>query len=163
MIKPDTHNEKQLEKELEENLPEDIKQALNVIVGNRPDSFKEEFSVPVPEFTGAAFAGKSSQKEFIKKKDPVEKKIKFTNNQVFVFDLTERKNKEQYEKILDEVFDPENGLILAEPIKDPVILIDPNASAGYRAIVTLKISKPEEYLKSKGAGFTVVPKASKSK
>ena len=66
-------------KELEENLPEDIKEALNVIVGNRPKSFDEEFS-PKPgkekEFDGAAFGGTSSQEEFIKKKDPQKKKIK---------------------------------------------------------------------------------------
>lgn len=162
MTKLDTHNDNQIPENIEE-LPEDIQQALNVIVGNRPDSFKQEFSVPVPEFDGAAFGGKSAQKEFIKKKDPVDKKVKFTNNQVFVLDLTDRKNKEQYEKILDQVFDPENGLILAEPLKDPVIMIDPNAPSGYRAIVTIKTSKPEEYLKAKGAGFTVVPKASKAK
>jgi hypothetical protein len=157
-----TTHEQDIEKELKE-LPKDIQDALNVIVGNRPESFKEEFSLPQPEFNGAAFGGKSAQQEFIKKKDPVEKKLKFTNNQVFVFDLTDRKNKEQYEKILDQVFDPENGLILAEPIKDPIILIDPNASTGYRAIVTIKTSKPEEYLVPKGTGFKVVPKAAKNK
>jgi hypothetical protein len=158
----DTQNDNNI-KELHEELPEDIQQALHVIVGNRPESFKQEFSPIQPQFDGAAFGGQSSQQEFIKKKDPVEKKLKFTDNQIFVFDLTDKKNKEQYEKIMDQVFDPENGLILAEPLKDPVILIDANAAHGYRAIVTVKISRPEEYLKAKGAGFSVVPKASKNK
>ncbi len=159
----DTQNDDDKIKELHEELPEDIQQALHVIVGNRPESFKQEFSPIQPQFDGAAFGGKSAQQEFIKKKDPVEKKVRFTDNQIFVFDLTDKKNKEQYEKIMDQVFDPENGLILAEALKDPVILIDPNAAHGYRAIVTVKVSRPEEYIKKKGPGFSILPKTAKAK
>jgi hypothetical protein len=162
---PRKQNNKQQEIDplVPENFPEDIKDALNVIVGNRPKSFDEEFK-PNPEahpsFAGAAFGGTSSQKEFIKKKDPIEKGVKLTNNQIFLLDITKEKDLKKYEEILDLVFDPESGVQLAEPIKEPHYLLDPNSTDGYKALLIIKITKPVEYIKKTGTGYTVVEKKS---
>lgn len=143
-----------------EEFPDDIKQALNVIVGNRPQSFIEEFDrrLEKPEMNGSAFGGTSAQQEFIKKKDPVEKVVRFAENEVYVLDLTSPADKKTYSKVLDTVFDPESGVVLAEPLKDPTIIVDPHYKMGYRAIVTIKTARPEEYLKKKGASYSVVGK-----
>ena len=141
-----------------EDFPDDIKEALNVIVGNRPKSFQEEFSEGVkiePKMTGSAFGGVSAQQEFIKKKDPIEKRIRFKSNEIYVLDLTNPIDKKTYSRILDTVFDPESGVVLAEPLKDPTILVDPDCKAGYRAIITIKTACPEEYIKKLGSSYSV--------
>ena len=152
-------------KELEENLPEDIKEALNVIVGNRPKSFDEEFS-PKPnqekEFDGAAFGGTSSQEEFIKKKDPQKKKIKLTKNKIHLLDLAVHKDIIRYEEVMDQVFDPENDVQLVEPVKEPQYIIDPNSPTGVRALLIIKTTVPIEYIKKEGTGYTVVNKQNKN-
>lgn len=145
----------------EQDFPEDIREALTVIVGNRPKSFDEEFCAntqAAPKFNGAAFAGKSSQEEFVKKKDPIEKYIKFENNQIFLLDITHSEDLEKYQQILDSVFDPESGIQLVEPIKEPHYLIDPSAPKGFRALITIKTTKPVECYKKNGTGYTVVKK-----
>lgn len=146
-----------------EDFPDDIKQALNVLVGNRPDSFVREFGPKGPEqatpsanMAGAGFGGSSAQDEFIKKKDPVERKVKLTKNKVYIFDLTNSEDRDKYEDIVDKVFDPANGINLAEPLKDPNIMVDENAPFGYRAIVVIRTTKPVEYLVPKGTGYRVV-------
>jgi len=140
-------------KELEENLPEDIKEALNVIVGNRPKSFDEEFS-PKPgkekEFDGAAFGGTSSQEEFIKKKDLM--------NIIWV---PQKRDIIRYEEVMDQVFDPENDVQLVEPVKEPQYIIDPNSPTGVRALLIIKTTVPIEYIKKEGTGYTVVNKQNK--
>ena len=152
-------------KELEENLPEDIKEALNVIVGNRPKSFDEEFS-PKPnqekEFDGAAFGGTSSQEEFIKKKDPQKKKIKLTKNKIHLLDLAVHKDIIRYEEVMDQVFDQENDVLLVEPVKEPQYIIDPNSPTGVRALLIIKTTVPIEYIKKEGTGYTVVNKQNKN-
>lgn len=151
-------------KELEENLPEDIKDALNVIVGNRPKSFDEEFSPKSKqekEFDGAAFGGASSQEEFIKKKDPQKKKIKLTNNKIHLLDLAIHKDIIRYEEVMDQVFDPENDVQLVEPVKEPQYIIDPNAPTGVRALLIIKTTVPVEYIKKEGTGYTVINKQNK--
>jgi hypothetical protein len=151
-------------KELEEGLPEDIKEALNVIVGNRPKSFEEEFS-PKPkqekEFNGAAFGGSSSQEEFIKKKDPQKKKIKLTKNKIHLLDISVQKDIIKYEEIMDQIFDPENDTQLVEPVKEPQYIIDPNAPSGVRALLIIKTTVPVEYIKKEGTGYTVLNKQNK--
>lgn len=146
--------------------PEELADSLRVITGERPESFQKEF-VPntsiYPKFEGAAFGGESSQAEFLKKKDPVDKKIRFLDNQVKVFDLMDPKQELEYNVILDKIGDPESGVILAEPLKDPQILLDPNASCGYRAIVVVKTAKPQVYLKPRGEGYKVQEKKKRGK
>lgn len=145
----------------EKDFPEEIREALTVIVGNRPKSFDEEFTPnpqAAPNFKGAAFAGKSSQEEFVKKKDPIEKFVKFTNNQIFLLDITQKSDLEKYEQILDSVFDPESGVQLVEPIKEPHYLLDQSAPQGFRALITIKTTKPVECYKKSGTGYTVVKK-----
>ena len=148
----------------EEEVTGDIIEALNFVMGNRPSSFIEEFKLPDPKEVigeGAAMGGTSAQAEFIKKKDPVEVKTKLTKNKIYIFDLTNEPDKEKYEDILNRVFDPESGIKLAEPLKDPTVHIDEKAPLGYRAIVMVKTTKPVEYVVPKGTGYKVVEKASK--
>ena len=157
---PKKQNNKQNNDNLNpENFPEEIKEALNVIVGNRPKSFDEEF-IPNPnahpKFSGAAFGGESSQKEFIKKKDPIEKGVKLTNNEIFLLDLTKDSDLLKYKEILNSVFDPESGVQLAEPIKEPHYLLDPNSPQGFKALLIIKTTKPVEYVKKSGTGYTVI-------
>lgn len=141
-----------------EEFPDDIKQALNVIVGNRPQSFVQEFDqrFEKPEMNGTAFGGTSAQQEFIKKKDPVEKLTRFVCNEIYVLDLTNPTDRKTYSQILDKVFDPESGVVLAEQLKDPTIMVDNHSKAGYRAILTIKTSRPEEYIKKIGKSYAVV-------
>lgn len=142
-----------------EDLPDDIKDALNVIVGNRPRSFQDEFfgtRKEVPQMDGSAFGGSSAQQEFIKKKDPIEKKIRLTENEVYVLDLTNPADRKTYTSILNLVFDPESGVELAEPLKDPTVMVDPDSKVGYRAVLTIKTCRPEEYVKKKGGSYSVV-------
>lgn len=142
-----------------EEFPDDIKDALNVIVGNRPQSFVQEFDKRFdsqPAMNGTAFGGTSAQEEFIKKKDPVEKLVRFTSNEVHVLDLTNANDRKAYSAILDTVFDPESGVVLAEQLKDPTILVDSHSKVGYRAIVTIKTARPEEYLRKVGKSYSVV-------
>lgn len=152
-------------KQLEENLPEDIKEALNVIVGNRPKSFDQEFSPSSDkekEFSGAAFGGTSSQEEFIKKKDPQKKKIKLTKNKIHLLDISIQSDIIKYEEIMDQIFDPENDIQLVEPVKEPQYIIDPNAPSGVRALLIIKTTVPVEYIKKEGTGYTVVKKQNKN-
>jgi hypothetical protein len=148
--------------EKEPKLPNELQNSLKILIGERPDSFKEEFepnTTGYPQFKGTGFGGETTaQEEFIKKKDPVEQKVRYKDNKVFVFDLTDEKDSLEFSRILDEIGDPESGVVLAEEIKDPQILIDPKAKKGYRAIVSLKTTKPEKYLKKKGTGYQVAKK-----
>jgi hypothetical protein len=152
-------------KELEDELPEDIKEALNVIVGNRPKSFDQEFSPAQKqekEFNGAAFGGASSQEEFIKKKDPQKKKIKLTKNKIHLLDISTQADTIKYEEIMDQIFDPENDIQLVEPIKDPQYIIDSNSPTGVRALLVIKTTIPVEYIKKEGTGYTVMEKQNKN-
>ena len=140
-------------------------------MGHKPTSFVQEFTGQVDPknkvskdqtFTGAGFAGESAQQEFIKRKDPVEQKIKLTKNKIYVFDLTNKDDLDRYEQIIDKAFDPESGIKLAEPLKDPTVHIDEKAPLGYRAIVVVKTTKPVDYVVRKGTGYNVVKKASET-
>jgi hypothetical protein len=141
----------------EEEVPEDIKEALNVILGNKPKSFSEDFIEPVkapPPFKGAGFAGGSAQEEFVKKRDAVEKRVRFTENRIYILDLTSESDRQSYSEILDVVFNPESGIVLVEPLKDPEIMVDTNSPSGYRAIITIKTAKPNEYLKKMSSSYS---------
>jgi hypothetical protein len=143
------------------NMPEELAESLRLITGERPTSFQKEF-VPntaiYPKFTGAAFEGESAQQEFLKKKDPVEKRVRYKDNEIHILDLTDAKQRLEYTALVDTIGDPESGVILAEDLKDPQILLDTNAPLGYRAIVVIKTTKPEIYLKKKGPGYEVQEK-----
>jgi len=159
-------NDKKVEEEVAIPIPEDLAESLRIIIGERPESFQEEFKPNTsvyPRFDGAAFGGESAQQEFLKAKDPVEKKVKYTNNRVKMFDLTDPAQELAYAELLDLIGDPESGFILAEAPKDPQILLDSTAPMGYRAIVVIKIAKPEIYLKHKGSGYKVQKKRTRRK
>jgi hypothetical protein len=133
-------------------IPDDLLESLKIISGHRPDSFREEFepnTATYPKFNGAGFMGVSARDEFIKKKDPVEKKLKCTENKTYVLDLTKEDDNKKYSELLDKIGDPESGYVLADALKDPQIFIDPSSIAGFRAIAIIKIFKPVIYLKSK--------------
>ena len=147
-------------------IPPDLADSLRVITGERPESFQKEF-IPntsiYPKFDGASFGGESAQAEFLKKKDPVDKKIRFLDNQTRVFDITDPNQQIAYSKILDQIGDPESGIVLAEQLKDPQILLDANSPCGYRALVVVRTARPEIYLKPKEGGYKVQQKKPRAK
>ena len=85
------------------------------------------------------------------------------DNQTKVFDITDPNQQLEYAKILDLVGDPESGVVLAEILKDPQILLDSNSACGYRAIVVVKTARPEIYIKPKDSGYKVQQKKIRSK
>jgi len=149
-----------------EKMPDELADALRVMVGERPDSFKNEFrpnTSSYPKFDGAGFAGESAQEEFLKNKDPVEKKVKFLENSIFVLDLTNEAQKSKYAEVLDLIGDPESGIVLAEELKDPQILLDSNSPMGYRAIAIIKTARPKMYVKPLTSGYSVQKKSKSDK
>jgi hypothetical protein len=145
-------------------MPPDLVESLRIITGERPESFKKEFSPNTsiyPQFDGAGFMGTSAQEEFIKSKDPIEKKIRFKENKTYVLDITKPEDNVRYSEVLDLISDPESGVVLAEELKDPQVIIDANSSVGYRAIVIIKTAVPEIYIKKKSSGYTKMKKKGK--
>lgn len=141
----------------EEEFPADVQEAMRVLSGGTPKSFAAEFSPNLdgyPQLKGAAFGGASAQEEFIKKKDPVEIKIRFEDNQCYVVDLTTATGQATYATVMNLIGDPESGVVLAEQPKDPQILIDNNGVV--HAMMVIKTSRPKEYIKKTGPGYEVV-------
>jgi hypothetical protein len=141
-------------------MPQDLYESLKAISGERPESFKREFVPNVEPYPGLKeYLGReSAQEEFLKKKDPVEIKYKFVDNKTEVFDLTEPADSEKHSQLLNLISDPESGVVLAEELKEPQIMLDPTARRGYRAIVFVRTTRPVKYLKKKEAGYSVVGK-----
>jgi len=148
------------EKEIE--MPKELIEALKVITGDRPESFQKEFSPNTsiyPQFNGAGFGGESIKEGFIKARDQIQERIKFTDNKVSVFDISDESQNKKYSEVLDATGDPESGIILAEEPKDPQIFMDASAPLGYRAIVVIKTARPMMYLKKKGERTIPVEKS----
>jgi len=141
------------------DVPDEIKDALKVIVGNRPDSFIQEFDNQSPEpqqkglFSSISSSSlpqdETARDRFIKKGDRVREAFKLRDNRIYVLDLTSPQDLKKYSDLMDEIFDGSDRLSLAEDIKEPKILLDPNSPVGYRAIVTLRVFRLEREIKPK--------------
>ena len=98
-----------MEKEPQEEIkmPEELAESLKVLVGERPTSFKEEFvpnTAGYPQFKGTGpFGRTTAQEEFIKKKDPIEKKVRYEKNQIYILDLTDPEDSKKYSDIFKKI------------------------------------------------------------